>query len=324
LGGSGKPVFLKRGFEQGFVMSGNRVVVIGNAGLDLRLAVPRLPLAGETLIGKATAARAPGGKGLNQAVVAARCGAAVRFCAPLGNDDAEAAEIARHLVGEGFVDLVLPRLPYPTDFSLLMVLPVGENSIVSTSACSLALELTHAEPVLRSVGEGDVVLLQGNLSLDTTAAILTNARRKKATTILNPAPFWPGIEKQTCNCDLVIVNRVEAEALGESIHAAPAAIITLGADGCEMITGGRRQSFSAAPVDATDTTGCGDAFCGVIAALLAQGRTLADAISPAQKAAALVATREGAFDALPTREELRSVIPSGSEGPFKGPSLPSR
>jgi len=69
-----------------------RVVVIGNAGLDLRLAVPRLPLPGETLIGSASA-RVPGGKGLNQAVVAARCGAEVRFCAPLGNDLAEVNEV---------------------------------------------------------------------------------------------------------------------------------------------------------------------------------------------------------------------------------------
>jgi ribokinase len=289
-------------------MSGHRVVVIGNAGLDLRLAVRRLPLAGETLIGKATSARAPGGKGLNQAVVAARCGAAVRFCAPLGNDDAEAAEITRHLVREGFVELALPRLPYATDFSLLMVLPSGENSIVSTSACSLALTPQQAKPVLRDLVKGDVVLMQGNLSLDTTAAILAAARRKKATTILNPAPFWPGIEKQMSDCDLVIANRVEAEALGASIHAAHVAIITLGADGCELLTGGQRRSFAAEPVEAIDTTGCGDAFCGVLAAQLADRGTIADAIPSAQKAAALTATREGAFDALPTREELASML----------------
>ena len=152
-----------------------RVVVIGNAGLDLRLAVPRLPLPGETLIGSA-GPRAPGGKGLNQAVVAARCGAEVRFCAPLGNDQAEANEVQRHLESEGFAELLLPRLPHATDFSLLMVLPDGENSIVSTSACSLALTRAQTEPALQGLGEGDVVLMQGNLSFDTTAFILSAAR----------------------------------------------------------------------------------------------------------------------------------------------------
>src|SRR5258708_11752184 len=171
-----------------------RVVVIGNAGLDLRLAVPRLPLLGETLIGSA-GPRAPGGKGLNQAVVAARCGAEVRFCAALGNDPAEANEVERHLRRDGFAELILPRLPHATHFSLLMVLPQGENSIVSPSACSLSLARAEAEPALQGLGESDVVLLQGNLSLDTTAFILAAARRQKAKTIFNPAPFWPAAEQ---------------------------------------------------------------------------------------------------------------------------------
>ena len=185
------------------------MVVIGNAGLDLGLGVPRLPLPGETLIGTGHP-RAPGGKGLNQAVVAARCGAAVRFCAPLGDNDAEAAEVEGYLAREGFAELILPRLPHATDFSLLMVLPDGENSIVSTSACSLALRPEDAVPALRDLGAGDVVLLQGNLSLATTGTLLAEARRQGATTIFTPAPFWPGAERLLGHCSLLIVNRVEA------------------------------------------------------------------------------------------------------------------
>ena len=225
-----------------------RVVVVGNAGLDLRLAVPRLPLPGETLIGSA-GPRAPGGKGLNQAVVAARCGAEVRFCAPLGNDTAEADEVERHLASEGFAELILPRLPHATDFSLLMVLPQGENSIVSTSACSLALSRTQVEPALQDLGEGDVVLLQGNLSLDTTAFILDTAQRQGATTLFNPAPFWPGAEKLVGRCSLVIANNVEAQSLGESIHDAKAALVTLGADGCLLIEREERRAFPAEIVE---------------------------------------------------------------------------
>ena len=283
------------------------VVVIGNAGLDLRLEVPRLPLAGETLIGSA-GTRAPGGKGLNQAVVAARCGVPVQFCAPLGNDEAEANEVERHLSREGLARLLLPRLPYATDFSLLMVLPNGENSIVSTSACSLALTAVQAEPLLRDLGEGDVVLMQGNLSLGTTAALLTIARQQKAMTIFNPAPFWPGAEKLVGQCSLVIANRIEAESLGAWIDAAPAAIVTLGADGCVLAEHKQRRSFPAETVTAVDTTGCGDTFCGVMAAALAKGFTTDQAIEVAQKAAALTATRRGAFQALPSREELAILL----------------
>ena len=300
-----------------------RVVVVGNAGLDLCLAVPRLPLLGETLIGSA-GPRAPGGKGLNQAVVAARCGAEVRFCAPLGNDPAEADEVERHLAGEGFAGLFLPRLPHATDFSLLMVLPQGENSIVSTSACSLALAPAQAEPALQGLGEGDVVLMQGNLSLDTTAFILDAARRQKATTIFNPAPFWPGAEKLVGRCSLVIANNVEAQSLGESIHDAKAALVTLGADGCLLIERKERRAFPAEIVSAIDTTGCGDTFCGVLAAALAHDFTIEAAIGAAQKAAALTATRPGAFEALPSRAELEAAVQADRFLPSEAKVSPHR
>jgi ribokinase len=283
-----------------------RVVVIGNAGVDLRLDVPRLPLPGETLIGRG-GTRAPGGKGLNQAVTAARCGAHVRFCAPLGND-AEAKEVERHLAKEGFADLILPRLDLATDFSLLMVLPNGENSIVSTSACSLALSCEQAEQALQDLDASDVVALQGNLSLPTSAFILAAAQRQGATTIFNPAPFWPGAEKLVGQCSLVIANRLEAKSLAGAIYDAKAAIITLGAEGCMLVDLKQRRAFPAETATAIDTTACGDAFCGVVAAAIAKGCAIEDAIVDAQKAAALTATRPGAFLALPSREELGAVL----------------
>ena len=279
----------------------NRVVVIGNAGLDLRLVVSRLPLPGETLIG-AEAARALGGKGLNQAVVAARCGVPVRFCAPLGNDAPQADEVERGLAAERFEQLLLPRLAHPTDFSLLMVLPGGENSIVSTSACSLALTFSEVEPALREIDPGDVVLLQGNLALDVTGAVLAAARHAGATTVFNPAPFWPGAETLVAHCSLVIANHIEAKALGAALEGV-ASIVTLGAEGC--VYDGR--SFPAEKIAVADTTGCGDAFCGVTAAALARGIAIDRAIGIAQKAAALTATRAGAFDALPSHEELSLI-----------------
>lgn len=283
-----------------------RVVVIGNAGLDLRLSVPRLPLPGETLIGGGSA-WAPGGKGLNQAVVAARCGVPVCFCAPLGHDDGQADEIRRQLKAAGIAELILPRLPHATDFSLLMVLPNGENSIVSTSACSLAMKPAHVKRALSGLLARDVVLLQGNLPLDTTAYILDMAQRQGATTIFNPAPFWPRREL-VGRCSLIIANRVEAEQLGEAIHDAKAAIVTLGAEGCALTESGRRRSFPAPAVAAIDSTGCGDAFCGVVAAALVEGLSMDAAIAAAQRAAALTATRPGAFEALPSYEELQAIL----------------
>jgi ribokinase len=127
-------------------------------------------------------------------------------------------------------------------------------------------------------------------------------------TIFNPAPFWPGTEKLLGQCSLVIANRIEAESLAGAIHAAGAAIITLGAEGCLLVERQQRRAFPAEVVAAIDTTGCGDTFCGVMAAALAHGLTTEGAIGAAQKAAALTATRPGAFPALPSREELGAIL----------------
>lgn len=284
------------------------VVVAGNAGFDLRLAVPRLPQPGETLIGTADQSRQPGGKGLNQAIVAARCNVPVGFCAPVGDDEADARSLGACLAQEGIAPLLLPRHAAATDFSLLMVLPDGENSIVSTSTCSKALTAAQALPLLDALGPRDLLLMQGNLSPQTTSDLLVAARRRGARTLLNPAPYWPGVEKLLGHCDLVIANRGEADALGDALGSSVAAIVTLGGEGCLLLKDGQRTAFAARPVQAVDTTGCGDTFCGVVAAALVLGLSLAQAIGAAQQAAALTATRPGAFVALPGRDELRSIL----------------
>ena len=111
-----------------------------------------------------------------------------------------------------------------------MVLPGGENSIVSTSACSLALAPAEVEPALPGLG-GRCRPDAGQPALDVTGVILDAARRADATTVFNPAPFWPGAETLVAQCSLVIANRLEAKALGDAIDSV-ASIVTLGAEGC--------------------------------------------------------------------------------------------
>ncbi len=285
------------------------VFIVGNAGLDLQLSLPRLPEIGETLLGS-DAARAPGGKGLNQAVVAARCGARVHFCAPIGTD-AHATEVEHALATAGLAALDLPRLPVTTDFSFLMAFPDGENSIVSSGACAAALTFDRVAPALSGLGANDILLLQGNLSRDTTAEALAFGRRRSTITLFNPAPLWWDASAVLADCSLVIANRGEAEMLAGagSLRSlgAHAAIVTLGAEGCVLTDKDGEQAFPAEAIDAIDTTGCGDTFCGVIAAALATGLKMPSAIGLAQKAAALTATRPGAFASLPSRDELQAM-----------------
>jgi len=298
-----------------------RVLVLGNAGLDISLAVPRLPERGETLLGDSVS-RAPGGKGLNQAVTAARTGILTRFHAPVGRDG-QAEEIRLALSVEVSLEFDPAPLDHPSDFSLLMVMPDGENSIVSGGPCATSFSAAAATDFAVTAEAGDVVVLQGNLTQEATLAALKAASDRGATTLLNPAPLWWEVGSLLPFSTIVVANRGEAEAItgvADPSNAAAAlrqqgvsiAIITLGAEGCLVRQGTTIAHYRAMPVNVKDTTGCGDTFCGVLAAALTIGRTIDNAIDLAQRAAAITATRAGAYAALPSRQELAAIF-SGNE-----------
>ena len=281
-----------------------RVLVLGNAGIDLSIPVPRLPRPGETLVGGALR-RAPGGKGLNQAVMAARAGAEVLFCAPLG-DDADGCDVAGRLRAERIAVLHLPRPGPPTDTSLLLVAAGGENCIVTSGACADALPAGDAVAFAARCRPGDVLLMQGNLSQAATEAAARTGRSCGARVVLNTAPLrWP-VPSALADCWGVVANAVEAEGItgrhGQDAAYALAAVgpslavVTLGAGGCVTVPGGWHPAPKAQTVD---TTGAGDAFCGVLAAALARGLARDSAIAAAQCAAAGTVGRHGAFEALP-------------------------
>jgi len=295
----------------------SRLLVLGNAGLDIGLGLPRLPRAGETLVGTAQGSL-PGGKGLNQAVVACRARLLpVAFLAPLG-DDAEGAGVAVALAAEGFASLDLPRPGPPTDYSLLMVMPDGENSIVTAGACAAALTEAAAVQAVSALAPGGWLLLQGNLSPAATAAACEAARSRGVMVMLNTAPLPWDLRPVLPFCAVAVANAEEAEALTGCTGAAAAtglrtlgaavAIVTLGARGCVVATADDVRTLPAPAVTMVDSTGAGDTFCGVLAACLAAGRTLDASVGAAQRAAALSVQRPGCFAALPSAAELDSLL----------------
>ena len=289
------------------------VFVLGNAGVDLSLALAHLARPGETAVASA-GVRAPGGKGLNQAVAAARAGARVRFCAAVG-EDGEADFVAQVLATEPLAGLRLLRRPEPTDISVVMVAADGENSIVSLCRCADTLDGAEAAAFAAGLAPADWLLMQGNL---TAAATLAAARAARGRVMLNAAPLrWP-VAPVLPLCAVAVVNRGEAKAItgltepGDAAlwlraQGCAAAVVTLGAEGCVWADAdgpGRLPAAAARPVD---TTGAGDTFCGVLAARLASGGALPDALAAAQQAAALSVTRFGAYAALPTAAELSGL-----------------
>jgi ribokinase len=294
-----------------------RLLVLGNACLDIGLALPRLPWLGETLVGTARGSM-PGGKGLNQATVASRTGLVpVEFLAPLGND-AEAARIKSVLQAERFAALHLPRPGPATDCSVLMVMPDGENSIVTAGECAASLPADTAADAVTTLPSDGWLLMQGNLAPETTIAACVAARSRGARMMVNTAPLTWDMRPVLPFCAVAVANADEAMALtGHTGHAAAdamrlagaaVAIVTLGAQGCIVAAEGETQTLPAPAVRMVDSTGAGDTFCGVLVACLAAGWPLDASIVAAQRAAALSVQRPGCFGALPSATELAPIV----------------
>lgn len=283
--------------------------VVGNVCVDTTFYLDRLPRPGETVNAR-SATRGVGGKGANQAVAAARTGAAVAFRAALGRD-AEADFLKATLAD----DLPLDRLVVldkPTDRSSILVDGHGENIIVTAADCAAAFD-PSAE--LASLVKGDHLLMQGNLGADVTKTCLDAARARGVLTILNPSPLGAALPE----ADVVVVNTVEAEALAGLADPAAAArrlsrdgeasvIVTLGARGALLLERGEPRLLPAPEVDAVDTSGAGDVFAGVLSGCLARGLPLVASVTVGVAAAAIAVTRRGTLAACPSRAEIAALI----------------
>jgi ribokinase len=286
------------------------VYVLGNASLDISLRVPRLPMPGETLMAHGIT-RAPGGKGLNQAVVVARADVPTHFCAAIGNEP-EAEMIWSALAAEHLSGLQLFDGGQPTDVSTLLVDGGGENCIISTGDCADALSAEVAAEFCAPMRRDDILLVQGNLTEAATFAAVSRAGR----VVMNTAPVRWTSARVFAECAVVIANRTEAAqvtGLADPTQAVQAlggavGIVTLGPGGCLVADAAGVTHYPAVRVDAVDSTGAGDAFCGVFAAALARRLPLGRAVEVAQYAAALTVERAGCFAALPTREELAVIL----------------
>lgn len=280
------------------------VLVVGNATVDRTQRVPHLPRAGETLLATATRTE-PGGKGLNQAVTAARAGAAVRFVAAIG-DDPDGALIRAFLEAEGLAHGLITHAG-ESDRSTILVDAAGENLIVSTAERARALPGPVARAALAECRTGDTLLVQGNLTAALTGELLREARAAGIRTIANAAPLAWDWAPLLPLVEVLVVNAVEARALDP--RAVPVVVRTLGADGAELRLGGAVRRVAAKRVDCVDTTGAGDVVCGMLAAALDRGLEPTAALEAAVAAAALKVQRPGTASGLPTAAALRALLP---------------
>jgi ribokinase len=301
-------------------MTSARVCVVGNAAFDLTLRVAALPRPGETSLALGSM-QDFGGKGANQAVIAARAGAAVALLAAVGTD-ADGARMVAMLEAEGIDTGHIVRLDCATDVSIVTVDANGENTIVTRNDAASAYAPGAA--TLDAASEpGDWIVLQGNLSGAVTAALLSAARRGGRHTLLNPGPVQFDNRPLLPHVDVLVANRVEALALtGEADphdaarslhrHGVTDVLVTLGADGVlRCRADGRIEHVQASAVQAVDTVGAGDALCGTLAAGLAHGLPLDDALPGAMNVAAFVVGRHGTRASFPDRSRMQELTRFG-------------
>jgi len=275
---------------------------------------------GQTLRGTSFATFA-GGKGANQAVAAARAGASVTFAGAIGDDAFGHARIA-DLRDEGInVSYVLIREGVASGVASILVDDRGENVIVLVPGANDIVDPEHALHAIGAVYP-QVISLTQEVPFETVAAAI---RGKPAGTIVvhNAAPFDERVATLLDGVDVLVCNESEAAALvGREVSRATAeddaralralgcgsAIITLGADGAFVADDSESWHVSSPRVDVVDTTGAGDALCGVVAAWLSHGATLREAVEAGVCAGALAVMRAGAQPSLPTREAIESVL----------------
>lgn len=296
-----------------------RVLVLGSINSDLVVRIARLPRPGETVVGGEFAVHG-GGKGANQAIAAARAGAAVAMIGCVG-EDAYGAERLADLQREGIETSGVRRLAgVASGVALIGVDATGQNLIMVASGANH--HVTVAMGAALPCAAGDVVLMQLELPLPVVAAGLATARRAGALAILNAAPMDPAAAALLPEVDLLVVNEIEAaDLLGTAAGEVDAAVlrrlaalgprqvvVTLGAAGIAVWDGAVAWRLPALPVTPVDTTGAGDAFCGVLAAGLAAGLDLASAARRGIIAGGLAVTRPGAQSSLPTRAEIEAAL----------------
>jgi ribokinase len=298
------------------VSGGGRVVVVGSVNADLVVSVPTLPGPGETVSG-GTFARHGGGKGANQAVAAARLGAAVGFVGAVGDDELGTAAVDE-LLAEGIDTTAIARLAgVATGVALITVDGAGENSIAVASGANAELDGDAVRAALDGLLDGPpgVMLLSHEIPAAAVLAGAQAARDAGWTPVLNPAPARELPAELVALAPMLTPNSSEAAALAgtedpEEAAAVLAArtgapvLVTLGARGALLVDGDRRERLEAPAVEVVDTTGAGDALNGALAAELAAGRELADAARVAVRAASLSTRRPGARGGMPRRTEL--------------------
>ncbi|THF83972.1 ribokinase [Deinococcus sp. KSM4-11] len=296
-------------------MSRSAVVVLGSLNLDILLRVPHLPRAGETMHSLGLE-HMPGGKGANQAAACAALGVPTHLIGAVGTDEA-GDRLLGALRDRGVTSSGVRRLPATvTGQAYIHIAPDGENTITLHGGANQELadaELTALDAALPGAS---ALLLQLEVPLAVTVEAARRARAAGVTVILDPAPAAPHLPRELLEAvDILTPNEHEARTLSGELDTSAAArallalgvryvVVKRGAQGALLLDAAGEQAFTTPPVQAVSTVAAGDTFNGALAAALAEGKRLPDAVAFAVRAASLRVTRPAGYGHLPERSDL--------------------
>lgn len=298
------------------------ITIVGSINLDLIASVDRLPGPGETLRSDGFRT-APGGKGANQALAAARAGGQVRMIGAVGKDGFAAEALA--CLREGKVDLSGVReAAAATGIALIFVDGKGENVIVIAPGANdtvLSGDLGRAR-----FARGEVVLLQHEIPLATVEATIAAVAKADGVSVLNTAPFRAEAAKLLPMADYVVANETEFDLYADALQleggdrkarmrefarrTGHTIVVTLGGEGVLAVTPDEELAVPALAIEPVDTVGAGDTFCGYFGAGLAAGLPLEQALRRAAAAGSLACLKPGAQPAIPHASEVDEALAS--------------
>lgn len=299
------------------------ITVIGSSNTDMIIKVPRLPKPGETVLG-GKFSTAPGGKGANQAVAAARSGGNVTFVARVGDDIFGEQALKGFKVDGINTDLIIKDKDAPSGIAEIFVSEDGENSIAVALGANLNLSVYDVIAAKEAILASDILLIQLEIPLKTVQYAAKLAFDNGVRVILNPAPGQPLPIEILKTISILTPNETEAAMLtGIKIEDEGAAedagrilmskgvnkvIITIGKKGALILDSSGSELVGGFKVHAVDTTAAGDIFNGALAVALAEKKNIWEAVKFANAAAALSVTKLGAQPSAPKRKDILEFL----------------
>ncbi len=305
-------------------MSGKtgKILVAGSMNMDMVVNTASLPVPGETVPGEKFFMNA-GGKGANQAVAAARLGGEVLFLATTGNDPF-GKQMLSHLKKERININYVRTIPgKATGVAMITVNSRGENMIVVVPGANASLSPADVNDILHELDDISIILMQLETPLKTVEYLASLGKLKSKTVILNPAPamslpagLWQDISVLTPNRqEAALLSGIPVRDIDSAVRAArfllmkgpQAVVITLGNQGALLCNARETEHIPVPQVPVVDTTAAGDTFNGALAAALAEGKPLKEAVSFANNAAALTVQKPGAQPSIPKRKDIYNM-----------------